>query len=74
MLIECWVITMENTGIWAMVIIAWVLFIASYLIPGFDWPLIIFLVLSIIAFYLVADWLISDSRSKKKAISRAEKP
>jgi len=66
---------MENTGIWAMVIIAWVLFIASYLIPGFDWPLIIFLVLSIIAFYLVADWLISDTRAKKKkAIARAEKP
>ena len=56
---------MENIGIWIMVIVAWVLFIASYLIPGIDWTLII-LVLSIIAFSLIADWLISDTKTKKK--------
>ena len=56
---------MENIGIWLMVIIAWILFIVSFLIPGVDWNLTIFLVLTVIAFTLIADWLISDTRTKK---------
>jgi len=57
---------MENIGIWLMVIIAWILFIVSYLVPGIDWNLIIFLVLTVTAFTLIADWLISDTRTKKR--------
>ncbi|MDH5795352.1 MAG: popeye domain-containing protein [Candidatus Bathyarchaeota archaeon] len=64
---------MENIGIWIMAAIAWILFIVSFLIPGIDWSLIIFLVLSIIAFTLVADWLISDTRTKKKQSDRLNK-
>jgi len=61
---------MENIGIWLMVIIAWILFIVSYLIPGVDWNLTIFLVLTVIAFTLIADWLISDTRTKKRKESK----
>lgn len=57
---------MENIGIWLMVIIAWILFIVSYLVPGVDWNMTIFLVLTLIAFTLIADWLISDTRTKKR--------
>jgi len=64
---------MENIGIWIMAAIAWILFIVSLLIPGIDWSLIIFLVLGIIAFTLVADWLISDARTKKKQSDRLNK-
>ena len=61
---------MENIGIWLMVIIAWILFIVSYLVPGIDWNLIIFLVLTVTAFTLIADWLISDTRTKKRKESK----
>ncbi len=49
-----------------MVFVAWILFIASYLIPGIDWNLMIFLVLTVVAFCLVADWLISDTKTRKR--------
>jgi len=61
---------MENIGIWLMVIIAWILFIVSFLIPGVDWNLTIFLVLTVTAFALIADWLISDTGTKKKKESK----
>ena len=60
---------MENIGIWIMVIIAWVLFIISYLVPGVDWTLLIFLFLTVIAFSLIADWIISDTRTRKRGKS-----
>ena len=53
-----------------MVIIAWILFIVSYLVLGVDWNLIIFLLLTIIAFTVIADWLISDTRTKKRKESK----
>ena len=61
---------MENIGIWIMAAIAWILFIVSLLIPGIDWSLIIFLVLTVTAFTLIADWLISDTRTKKRKESK----
>lgn len=57
---------MENIGIWLVAIAAWTLFIVSLLIPSIDWTPIIFLVLSILVFALVVDWLISDTKTKKK--------
>ena len=61
---------MENIGIWIMVIIAWILFIVSYLVPDVGWTLIIFLFLSVAAFSLIADWLISDTRTRKREKSK----
>jgi len=61
---------MENIGIWIMVIIAWILFIISYLIPDVGWTLIIFLFLTVAAFSLIADWIISDTRTRKREKSK----
>ena len=67
---------MENLSLWLMVTITWILILASYFFPDFFTSTIVFLLLTVLVFSIVANWMMSESakRPKPRSGEKTEKP
>jgi membrane protein implicated in regulation of membrane protease activity len=57
---------MENLSLWLAVAATWALILASYLFPSLFTPLLVFLLVTVVVFYIAARWAISRSAGQPK--------
>jgi len=64
---------MENLSLWLTVAATWILILASYLFPDFFTPLMVFLLLTVLVFSIVADWMMSEmAEHRRRKIRRKD--
>ena len=67
-------LVMENLSLWLMVAATWILILASYFFPDFFTPLMVFLLLTVLVFSIVANWMMSEpaEHSRRRSTERTE--